>query len=1240
LTVSYIWPMVLGAAIWLPLGLWSLTGLARAAEKGGLARSLAIDLPLGAFAIALSVLGGHLEITFYSTFAIGLYGLYLGARLWVSRQRTASGRFILAAGMVVGLGVLVAAVQLGPFLEVLQTNNRQGDTTYRQVISYALPKRQILGLLMPDYFGNPAIHDYLDLTTLRSTTVERNARGDSIDNMFWGTKNYVESGGYVGVVPLILAAIGALQARPRERWFFLGLATLSLLLAFGSPLYALIYYGLPFFSQLRTPFRWLYLLDFAIAVLAGLGMDVVWGGVGNREYRMGTGDTPYPAAAGLSATRSDKSNRLPELPQDVGAGLSPLPAGEGQSEGRPPSPFSILNSLFPLALGLLGLVTLAASFVLRGRSIAYVDRYLARSSELQQAFASGAMLYSYEFRNLAIFFGLLAVGGLLIALLWSGHSGWDGDDGKTPSQQPSPKARGGNRGGAIVRPLLAMLLVATIVGDLFYFGSTFASKTPPSILDSRVDLTQLIPPDVAGPRVASLGDPYVLPANLGTILGVPTVGGYDTIISTGFVKLWSLVEAPVDLPFNQVGRLHRLDSLGSPILDLLGVRYVLAAVPADHPSVRLAGQVGSIRVYERPSALPRAFVVGTAQTVGSRDEAFHAMGQPGFQPSRVVVLEGAEGGENSGSGTAAIADYRLSGVTVTATVTGTAWLVVSDANAPGWSATVDGVAAPVLTADGIFRAVRLTSGSHQVAFRYLPFSLQYGAYGTFLGLIILAIIGTLPLWRRLTGHYAGQAERVLRNTTFPMLTSFLNKGIDFGFAVLMLRVIGATGIGQYTTAIVLMGYFEIFTNFGLNTLIIREVARNRAMSNQYLTNAIVLRLGLCAIAAPVAGAMFVFGGTWFNVGTPGLIAFALLTLSLIPGNITAALSALFTAWERNDLPASVTVVTTLARVTLGTAALLMGAGIVGLASIALAINIGLVVIFIVAARRALRVHLTRPVPADFPAMLTETYPLFMNHVLVTIFFKIDVVLLASLKGSESVGYYSAAYKWLDGFLIIPSTFTFAVYPALSRFADQKGEGLRAAYEVSIRVLVCLALPIAVIVAFLSGDLILILGGQAYYPQSALALTILIWFLPFSFINGLTQYALIAVNRQRFITVAFVVAAAFNLIANLIFIPAYGINATSAVTVLSEIVLMVPFLIAVRRSIGWPPWATTVGKPAMAGLLMVAVAYAGRAVEVHLGLIFASAVYVGALGVLGVFSTEELAVLRRLVQRRKVIPVPI
>ncbi|MGH2457618.1 MAG: oligosaccharide flippase family protein, partial [Chloroflexota bacterium] len=1196
-TVSYIWPMVLGAAVWLPLALWSLAGLAQKIGKGNLGPALAVDLPIGALAIALGVLGGHLEITFYATFVVGLYALYLAGRFLVRRRRGASGGFLAAAGLVIGLGVLIGAVQLTPFLSILGSNNRQGETTYSQVISYALPHRRVLGFLMPDFFGNPTAHDYFDLTTLQETPVGNNALGKPTDpprTIDWGTKNYVEAGGYVGVVSLLLAVIGALFSRHRDRWFFVGLAALSLLLAFGTPLYALIYYGLPFFSQLRTPFRWLYPFDFSAAVLAGLGADWLWRG--------GVASPPRPLSIG----------------KGEGAGAAP---------GAAVSSLALALPWLPAGLGVLGLGALAVSFLERRRSVALAGRILAARADLQRAFGSGAVLYSYEFRNLAIFFGLLAIGGLLVGLLATMR----GRGGK-----------GGVAGGP--RGVVAALLVLLVVGDLFYFGTRFVSEEPPSILAQRVDLSSVLPPNLAGPRVATLGDPEVLQPNLGVILGVPSIAAYDTIIPSRFVSLWSLVEPPGDLPYNKIGLLHHASSLASPILDLLSVRYVLTESPVDNPSVRLVGRFGAIRVYERPSALPRAFVVSRARWVPGADAALAALKEPGFRPGQEVVLEGSPGTgrpklessiqnpeagtEVPGAAKATITSYQLDRVDVEAA--GPGWLVVTDGNSPGWQATVDGAAAPILMADGDLRAVALAAGTHRVVFQYSPLPLRIGAYLTFLGLIVLGLVATWPLWRRTIGHYTGQAERVLRNTTLPMFTSFLNKAVDFGFAALMLRILGPKDVGDYAIAIMLMGYFEIFTNFGLNALITREVSRDRAVTGRYLADAVAARLGLCVIAAPVVGAIALVGHRWLNLGDQGVVAFLLLTLALVPGNVSAALTALFNAWERNEVPAAVSVAINLARVTLGTAALLIGAGIVGLAAIALLLNFVIVIAFAVLARRALVLRLAGPVPKELPQMLAESWPLMLNQALVTIFFKVDFLMLEIYKGSETVGYYSAAYKWLDGFLIVPSTFTFAIYPALSRYAEQAGEGLRKTYEVSARILVTLGVPITVAIAFLSGDLILLLGGQAYYPMSARALSILICFLPFSYLNGVTQYALIAVNRQRFITVAFVISAAFNVGANLILIPRFGLYGASAVTVASEIVLMVPFLYAVRQSIGEIDWLATAGKPILAGTVMALIAWGGRMVEPHLALLVGAAVYLGMLWLLRVFSPAELAVLSGLV----------
>ncbi|MGA7730964.1 MAG: polysaccharide biosynthesis C-terminal domain-containing protein, partial [Chloroflexia bacterium] len=242
-----------------------------------------------------------------------------------------------------------------------------------------------------------------------------------------------------------------------------------------------------------------------------------------------------------------------------------------------------------------------------------------------------------------------------------------------------------------------------------------------------------------------------------------------------------------------------------------------------------------------------------------------------------------------------------------------------------------------------------------------------------------------------------------------------------------------------------------------------------------------------------------------------------------------------------------------------------------------------------------------------------------------------------------------AYSYLNFVLLITPAVTLALFPRMSRHARDDMHAMSREFGFALKVLVCLSgLIVAMTVWFAPLLVTVVTGGkEGYLPESAVALQILILFLPFSFVNGVTQYVLIALDRQRLITRAFALTLVFNVAANLALVPVLGIYGAAIVTVLSEVVLLVPFVVWVRRELAPVGGGPDIGlgwKPLAAGSVTGGVMYALWAVfegwNRGLGslVVYAGAgallagVYVGVLVALRPFTQEETRALARVVRK--------
>ncbi|MDE0312980.1 MAG: oligosaccharide flippase family protein [Caldilineaceae bacterium] len=1343
MVVSVVFTMVIAAASWLPLLLATIERVIQKQEEKGVAGFRPIPYVVaGVGAVGMVVLAGHPEFLYYTLLVAGIYTIVRLLVAW-RRLRSASGdhktqtaapdqprgtstnlHILQALAKIAAwillvpfLGLAAGAVQLLPLYELVQQNFREGSASYRQIVGWAWPDRHILTFFLPDIFGNPSHHHWFDLWALRWQPATVNWLGEPSNTIFWGIKNYVEGGSYLGVSTWLLAALavgvplaqtvfrpGSEQPHTARRQLrvpallFAALALVSLLFAFGTPLYAILFYGLPGWDQLHSPFRWVFPFTLAMALLGGLGLEQA------LSFRSNTGDK-------LLFTIRRLQVRLIWLP--------------------------VLLAISASAAGLIALFAVAASYLVPSPFIDLAQRAVEASDLAQAAFTNGRMFWGYQSVGIARFGAFALVSGLL---LWRTFGTAHNADG---SEKVTTAAPGGSTARARLASLLPYSFVALLALDLFAVHGRFNPSADPGLSPLRN-----VPPVVqfinqkenTGPSTEAHYAPFrfttfenpgrkTFNANVGMYYGWQDIRGYDSIIPKQYVDLLNRIAdqsgellynriAPIYASANSANRHNPFAALENPLLDLLGVKYILSELVVPNANTwQKVYEDDALRVYENLEVFPRAFIATEAVILPSAEQPL----LDADLRSTVFIEEAPSAHEalvpsSPETADASISRYTANTVFVDVNLSDRGWLVLTDAYFPGWNAYVrpfgggenDEQELTIYRANSAFRTVYLPeSGQWTVRFTYSPLSFKLGLYITFLATMLSLLLLLWWAWGRFyrPEATAGEARTVAKNSVVPMGLNLANRIIYFVFAMLYVRILGPEGTGQYAWVIAVYGIFEILSRYGLGTLVTREVAADRSKSSLFLTNVLSLRTLLWAISIvlmglAVGGSQFTSSAgaasnwgrsltnlwtsflaittswsgveiTWEAPAPIGLVetqAVAVFALVMLVANWADAFSSLFNAFEKMEYTAGLGITMALLQVTLGALVLLLGWGIVGLAWVALLVN----AVQLIWLNWLVRSTLFKPQWTwDWSlqkSMLATSGPLMINHLLATVFWRIDIWILRPLVGAASVGLYSVALKYLDGLNIIPSTFTLAIFPLMSRLARQEGAALLRSYTLGVRLLLILSLPLAVAVTLLAQPLIFLLGGVQFTTASnevavisdrlcqilgetigtfncgaltsrsgsVLALQVIIWSIPIGFVNSVTQYVLIAADQQRYLTKAFAFGVAFNLVGNLFLIPVLSFIGAAVVTILSEICLLILFARRVHRTVGATPWPDLVWRPLVAALVMGLLLYGLSAAGVNewLAILPGLAAYAGVFALVGGLGDADIQLAARsLLQNR-------
>ncbi len=470
-----------------------------------------------------------------------------------------------------------------------------------------------------------------------------------------------------------------------------------------------------------------------------------------------------------------------------------------------------------------------------------------------------------------------------------------------------------------------------------------------------------------------------------------------------------------------------------------------------------------------------------------------------------------------------------------------------------------------------------------------------------------------------------KARRIAKNTGVLFVAQVITYLLSFFITIYTARYLGVEGFGILSLALSLTLIFNVFTDLGLSTLAVREVARVKSLTKKYLGNFAVMKLFL---------AFLTFGLITITVNLIGYskevdIVIYLITISVILTSFSGIFNSIFQAHEQMEYQALSSIINSFLLLIGILIAIYFHLSIIIFAAVYIIASIATLIYCVIIYLWKFSLPKFEIDPHFWKLTLIAALPLSVSALFSVIGFNIDTVLLSILKGNIAVGVYTAPYKLMTALIFIPAVFTSAIYPVLSNFYVSSKESLSISYKKSFKYLIILSLPIAVGTTLLSNKIILIIYGSPFAP-SIIVLQILIWTIPLIFLSYFSGTLLASINKQNLLFKLTGIGMIINIILNLIFIPKFSYVAASIITVITELFAVVISIHYLSQFVCNINLKKLIWKPTIASIIMGLLIILCINLNLLVIILISTVVYITILIILKTFTSDEIYLVKKII----------
>lgn len=402
---------------------------------------------------------------------------------------------------------------------------------------------------------------------------------------------------------------------------------------------------------------------------------------------------------------------------------------------------------------------------------------------------------------------------------------------------------------------------------------------------------------------------------------------------------------------------------------------------------------------------------------------------------------------------------------------------------------------------------------------------------------------------------------MIKNTFYIFAGRISNVVFLFLLTVVVSRHLGPAlfGIFSFLTTVVIAA--NCFSNLGLDTWMVREITQKPSQAKKILSN--ILGLKFAASLVTILFVFLIFQSS--NLPDSTLHLLWILSISLLFNTVSQTLWHYGNCFKQFIYHSVLWASSNALKATLGIILVLLYGNLEPLIwgvviAEAVAMFLSFYIIYQKFGHFSPEFHFL-----TWKDFLFRSSPIAMGMIFSVLYFRLDVVMLQLMTEETVVGWYSAAYKFFEGAVILPHSLMLVMFPTLvdeyhKDFPRFKNSVLKALTMFSL-----IGALIALVLWGFSSQIILLIYGNDFSPAIGILDIIAIAVFLF-FINFLLSNILITSGREVINTWNLVIATFLNIMLNLTLIPLYGGLGAAWATLICEIFLIVILSLEVRKFI--------------------------------------------------------------------------